>query len=109
MTQHHQVDLNHLIILYVHRLMTENLNLTEKVKNFLTEKNHVGYCSGHSIDNIKLSHPEPEREKKTRSHLKWIKRLKPATLLKLTLFHRFFSRFLNCTNGTKSRKVSHLS
>ena len=28
--------------------------------------------------------------------------LKPATLLKLTAFHGCFSRFLNCTNGTKS-------
>ena len=27
---------------------------------------------------------------------------KPATLLKVTLLHRCFSRFLNCTNGTKS-------
>ena len=29
----------------------------------------------------------------------------PATLLKVTLLHGCFSRFLNCTNGTKSRKV----
>ena len=28
--------------------------------------------------------------------------LKPATLLKLTLLHGCFSRFLNYTNGTKS-------
>ena len=34
-------------------------------------------------------------------------RLKPATLLKLTLLHWYFSRFLNCTNGTKSRNTSH--
>ena len=33
---------------------------------------------------------------------------KPATLLKLTLLHGCFSRFLNCTNGTKSRNASHL-
>ena len=33
---------------------------------------------------------------------------KPATLLKLTLFHGCFSRFLNCTNGTKSRNAPHL-
>ena len=26
----------------------------------------------------------------------------PATLLKVALFHRCFSRFLNCSNGTKS-------
>ena len=29
-------------------------------------------------------------------------------LLKETLFHGCFSRFLNCTNGTKSRKASHI-
>ena len=29
---------------------------------------------------------------------------KPATLLKVTLLDGCFSRFLNCTNGTKSRK-----
>ena len=34
---------------------------------------------------------------------------KPATLLKLTLLHGCFSRFLNCTNGTKSRNASHIS
>ena len=32
----------------------------------------------------------------------------PATLLKLTHFHGCFSRFLNCTNGTKSRNASHM-
>ena len=32
--------------------------------------------------------------------------LKPATLVKVTLLHGCFSRFLNCTNGTKSRKES---
>ena len=31
-----------------------------------------------------------------------------ATLLKVPLLHGCFSRFLNCTNGTKSRNVSHL-
>ena len=34
--------------------------------------------------------------------------MKPATLLKVTLFHGCFSRFLDCTNGTKSRNASHL-
>ena len=34
---------------------------------------------------------------------------KPATLLKLTLLHGCFLRFLNCTNGTKSRNTSHIS
>ena len=31
----------------------------------------------------------------------------PATLLKVTLLLGSFSRFLNCTNGTKSRNASH--
>ena len=34
--------------------------------------------------------------------------LKPATLLKVTLFHGCFSHFLNCTNGTNLRNTSHL-
>ena len=34
---------------------------------------------------------------------------KPATLLKVTLLHGRFSRFLNCANGTESRKTSKLS
>ena len=33
---------------------------------------------------------------------------KPATLLKLTLLHGSFSRFLNCTNGIKSRNAPHM-
>ena len=32
----------------------------------------------------------------------------PATLLKLTLLHGYFSCLLNCTNGTKSRKASYI-
>ena len=35
-------------------------------------------------------------------------RPKPATLLKLTLLHGSFSRFINCTNGTKSPNASHI-
>ena len=34
--------------------------------------------------------------------------LKPATLLKLTLLHGCFSRFLICTNNTKSRNASRM-
>ena len=34
--------------------------------------------------------------------------LKPATLLKLILLHGCFSRFLNCTNGTKLRNASYI-
>ena len=37
----------------------------------------------------------------------WCVALQPATLLKLTLLHEFFLRFLNCTNGTKSRNAPH--
>ena len=33
----------------------------------------------------------------------------PATLLKVTLLHGCFSRFLICTNGTKSRKAPHIT
>ena len=29
-------------------------------------------------------------------------------LLKVTMHHGYFSRFLNCTNSTKSRKASHI-
>ena len=31
-----------------------------------------------------------------------------TTLLGVTLLHRSFSRFLKCTNGTKSHKASHM-
>ena len=33
---------------------------------------------------------------------------KVAGLLKLTLLHVYFSRFLNCTNATKSRNAPHI-
>ena len=32
----------------------------------------------------------------------------PATLLKVTLLDGCFSRFLNCANGTRSRKTSQM-
>ena len=32
----------------------------------------------------------------------------PVTLLKVTLLHGCFSRFLNCANGTRSRKTSQM-
>ena len=35
-------------------------------------------------------------------------KFQPATLLKVTLFHGCFSRFLTFTNDTKSRKASHI-
>ena len=34
--------------------------------------------------------------------------LKPSTILKVALIHGCFLRFLNCTNGTKSYKASHI-
>ena len=34
--------------------------------------------------------------------------LQLATLLKVTLLHGCFSPFLNCTNGTESRKASEM-
>ena len=34
--------------------------------------------------------------------------VKLQALLKASLLHGCFSRFLNCTDGTKSRKVSHI-
>ena len=43
----------------------------------------------------------------TMRNLLWFD-LFPATLLKLTLFHGCFSRFLNCTNGSKSPNASHI-
>ena len=40
---------------------------------------------------------------KTKTTTKDKKTNKPATLLKVTLLHGCFTRFLNCTNGSKSR------
>ena len=34
--------------------------------------------------------------------------MKPATLLKVTFLHGSLSRFLNCTNSTKSCNASHM-
>ena len=34
--------------------------------------------------------------------------VKPATLIKVTRLHGCFSRFLNCINGAKLRKASHV-
>ena len=44
------------------------------------------------------------------THAGWLflVKLKPATLLKVSLFHGCFSHFLNCTNGTKLRNASHV-
>ena len=41
-------------------------------------------------------------------HLYDLKKIKLETLLKVTLLHGCFSRFLNCTHVTKSNKASRL-
>ena len=38
----------------------------------------------------------------------YLVKLKASTILKITLFHGCCWRFSNCTNGTKSRKQSHI-
>ena len=47
-----------------------------------------------------------KNEKNTRGGMLLL--VKTATLLKVTLLHGCFLRFSNCTNGTKSRKASHM-
>ena len=37
-----------------------------------------------------------------------LRKLQPATLLKVTLLHGCFSRFLICKNATKLCKASHI-
>ena len=49
-----------------------------------------------------------KREKHLLRSVNFSSRLKPATLLKLTLVHGCFSRFSNCTDGTKSRNAPHI-
>ena len=46
--------------------------------------------------------------KNTHGEVLLLVKLKPATLIKVTLPHGCFSRFLNCINGTKLRKASHI-
>ena len=45
-------------------------------------------------------------------HLYNVKNMKnthgEVLLLKVSLLHGYFSRFLNCGNGTKTRKASHI-
>ena len=36
-------------------------------------------------------------------------KLQASSLLKVTPFYGYFSRFVNCANGTKSCKTSHVS
>ena len=46
--------------------------------------------------------------KNTHGGMLLLVKLKPATLLKVTLLRGCFYVFLNCTNGTKSCNVSHM-
>ena len=43
-----------------------------------------------------------------KTHEKHSWRIVTLTLLKVTLLHGCFSRFSNCTNGTRSRKAPHI-
>ena len=45
-----------------------------------------------------------KKKKKTRRSVTF----KPGNLLKVTLLHGYFSRFLIRTNGTKMRNASHI-
>ena len=47
--------------------------------------------------------------KGTRGGVLFFLRFQPATLLKVALLHGCFSRFLNCSNGTKSCKASRIT
>ena len=59
--------------------------------------------------NCEINFINAERQVLISFLLPFIKDYKPAILLKVTLIHGYFSRFLNCTNGTKSsRKTSQL-
>ena len=58
--------------------------------------------------NCEINFINAERQVLISFLLPFIKDYKPAILLKVTLIHGYFSRFLNCTNGTKSRNASHM-
>ena len=60
------------------------------------------YCSYPNIKNMCDAVGDLVQFKKRCNTFK----LQPATLLKVALLHGCFSRFLNCSNCTKSRKVS---
>ena len=42
-------------------------------------------------------------------YMDWMRKSQCATLLKVTLLHGCSSRFLNCTNGTKSRNTPNIN
>ena len=51
--------------------------------------------------------PFVQFKKREKTHGGVLLLVKPTTLLKVTLLHGCFLRFLNFTNGTNSRKTSH--
>ena len=93
-------------------------------KKKLPEKNNCHLCSIYSkskylrqfICDVILRDLVPFVQFKKREKHQWrsvsfskVLGFQPATLLKVTLLHECFSRFLLCTNGTKSRKTSHIN
>ena len=77
----------------------------KKIYGVRHSKLHMRHCAIHchlyNLKNAKNIH---------RGVLLLVKyRLKPATLLKVTLLHGCFLRFANCKDGTKSRKASHMN
>ena len=61
----------------------------------------------HICDALRDLVPFIQFEKREKYSWKSVTFIKVAGLLKVTLFHGCFLRFLNCTNGTKSRKAPH--
>ena len=83
--------------------------------NFNVIKNVLALCINHYSICGALRDLAPFEQFKKREEYPWrsvnfstVAGLKSATLLNLTLLHGCFSRFLNCTNGTKLRNASHL-
>ena len=81
------------------------ISITLKIVGAIAERNAVRCSIWYHFYNLK-------NVKNTRRRvliLVKVAGLKPATLLKLTLLHGCFSRFLNCTNDSKLRNVSQIS
>ena len=94
----------HLTDIYIKQTIWERLRKISAHRIKYYEKNPVNIC-GAMHDLVPFV-----QFKKSEKHL-WASvtfRLPPAALLKVTLLHMCFSCFLNCTNGTKSRKASHM-
>ena len=60
------------------------------------------------LENIFVEEDNPLKVAAIGQLIMQVGRLKPATLLKLSFLHGCFSRFLNCTNGTKSGNAPHI-